>query len=90
MSHIEWNAFENLLDVALGRPPFDREERIWIDRELFRQLYKKYAQLERQREIFHHATEETIQDEYRRMRCCHREFLDCFHKAKQFLENSNH
>jgi hypothetical protein len=84
---IEWNAFETLMGVATGDTQFDGEN---VDSELLQKLAEKRSQLEKQREIFHQASEDNITEEYKRLRKFHREFLACFNKAKELYTNAIH
>lgn len=87
MAIIEWNVFETLMGVAAGDKQLDGD---FINAELLQTLAEKRSQLEKQREVFHHASEDNIKEEYKRLRKFHREFLDCFNKAKEVYTSSIH
>lgn len=79
---INWNEFETLMDAAIGDPPAV-EKKNGRGNDLFlRNVVIKRKALEEQQSLFTQATEDTILQEYQKLRRAHREFISTFEEAK--------
>ncbi|MFB3789496.1 MAG: hypothetical protein ACE15F_24320 [bacterium] len=81
MNHLNWNAFQKLFGAALNTPVLDEEEDSH-KRDLLSQVMQKRKALDKQQKVFTQATEDTIYQEYLRLREAHRDFLSSFKRAR--------
>jgi len=81
VNHLNWNAFQKLFGAASNCPVLDEEEDSH-KRDLLSQVMQKRKALEKQQKIFVQASEDTIYQEYLRLREAHRDFLSSFKRAR--------
>ncbi len=80
---LKWNEFETLMEAALGGsfPVESREKRTQYS--FVKNVIQKRKALEKQQTCFTQASEETILQEYRKLRKAHREFISTFEEARK-------
>ena len=80
--NLNWNHFESLMDAAIGDAPHnERNDNSKYKNHLQKVVVKRKA-LEKQQTLFCQATEETILQEYVKLRKAHRDFLSSFEEAR--------
>ncbi len=79
---INWNEFETLMDAAIGDPPAVEKKNSRGNDLFLRNVVIKRKALEEQQSLFAQASEDTILQEYQKLRRAHREFISTFEEAK--------
>jgi len=79
---LSWNDFERLLDAAAGNSPQPGKIEKRQAKSYLIQVARKREALEKQQTIFSQANEDTIVEEYRKLRRAHRDFLSTFQQAR--------
>ena len=87
---LNWNKFEVLLGAATGGAALENlEQNNTMDVHLQKVVHKRQM-LEEQQNQFSQATEETILQEYKRLRKAHRDFMRSFNEAHHaYWKDSN-
>jgi hypothetical protein len=83
MPVFEWDTFETLMNISLDENPTKKYDDKISQSELLAKLAQKRTELDKQRKLFHQATNENIKDEYLRLRKAHRDFLAYFNEVKE-------
>lgn len=79
---LNWNEFEILMDAAVGHSVLTGAALKKLSESHLHNVALKRKALEKQQTIFSQASEDTIMEEYEKLRRAHRDFLSTFEEAR--------
>lgn len=82
---LHWNEFETLMDAVTDNPPQNGQRKKESTKSFLKNVTRKRKALEKQQTIFSQASEDTILQEYQKLRRAHRDFLSTFEEARSAL-----